>query len=72
MIMISVRNAIICIHRRNELMVLLKLTKTSFGDQGFRKKKIEDIIKRVGEIIEPETSEVSKRSYRFSLPSIVL
>ncbi|XP_028403586.1 epidermal growth factor receptor substrate 15 homolog [Dendronephthya gigantea] len=42
---------------RNELIVLLKLAKTTFGDQGFRKKKIEEIIKRVGEIIEPDNAE---------------
>ncbi len=35
-------------------MVLLKLAKTTFGDQGFRKKKIEEIVKRVGEIISSE------------------
>lgn len=30
--------------------MLLKLAKTTFGDQGFRKKKIEEIVKRVMEI----------------------
>ena len=42
----------ICIFR-NELIQLLKLAKTSFGEQGFRKKKIDEIVKRVAEVIFP-------------------
>ena len=32
-------------------MMLLKIAQTTFGDQGFRKKKIEEIVKRVMEIL---------------------
>ena len=32
-------------------MMLLKTARTTFGDQGFRKKKIEEIVKRVTEIL---------------------
>ena len=35
---------------RAELLILLKLAKTTFGEQGFRKKKIDEIVKRVMEI----------------------
>lgn len=46
-------------------MVLLKLANTSFGDQGFRKKKIEEIVMRVGEIIDP--ADMKNVSYTQSL-----
>ena len=38
-------------------MMLLKLAKVSFGDQGFRRKKTEEICQRVGEIIDSEKKE---------------
>ena len=43
---------------RNELIMLLKLAKATFGDQGFRKKKIEEIVKRVREVIAAENKDV--------------
>ena len=47
---------------RNELIMLLKLAKATFGDQGFRKKKIEEIVKRVGEVIAAENKNVTENS----------